>query len=56
MQEIKFTLEQVQQLLGMISDAPLKYSLGPFNFIQEIAQAQLRETQTPPQMPPTPAE
>lgn len=66
MQEIKFTLDQVQQLLNSLSEIPLKYSMGTFNFVQDIAQTQLREAQlraeqlradqVPPQAPPTPAE
>ena len=50
MQEIKFTVEQLNQILNQLSEMPYKFSAGIVQMIQQIASEQLRgDVQTPPQ-------
>ena len=41
-QKVTFSIDEINQLLGMLAEVPLKYSLGPTQMIQQIAYAQLQ--------------
>ncbi len=41
-QKVTFSIDEINQLLGMLAEAPLKYSFGPTQMIQQIAYAQLQ--------------
>lgn len=51
MQEIKFTVDQLNQILNQLSEVPFKYSAGLVQMIQSIAAEQLRA-----EVPPAPQE
>lgn len=51
MQEIKFTVDQLNQILNQLAEMPYKYSAGLVQMIQQLASEQLRAD-----APPTPQE
>lgn len=51
MQEIKFTIDQLNQILNQLSEMPYKFSAGIVQMIQQIASEQLRA-----EAPPAPQE
>jgi hypothetical protein len=44
-QKVTFSIDEINQLLGMLAEAPLKYSLAPTQMVQQIAYAQLQPQQ-----------
>jgi len=51
MQEVKFTIDQLNHILNQLSEMPYKYSAGLVQMIQQIAAEQLRA-----EVPPAPQE
>ena len=51
MQQITFTLDQINQLLGMLAEIPYKSSLQPISMIQQIASGQMQAAQQDAQVP-----
>lgn len=51
MQQITFTIDQVNQLLGMLAEIPYKNSLQPISMIQQIAGEQMQAAQQPVEGP-----
>ena len=39
--EVKFTVEQINQILNYLGEVPAKYSLDLIKFIRETAQSQI---------------
>ena len=44
MQQVVFTVEQVNQLLLALGEVPSKYGIGLVTFIKQIADPQLQES------------
>ncbi len=56
MQEIKFTVDQLNQILNQLAEMPYKYSAGLVQMIQQLASEQLRADAPPaPQEAPNDA-
>lgn len=54
--EIKFTVEQLHQLLGALGEVPFKYSKPIIEFVSTIAQPQIAAAQEAKEMPQVSAE
>lgn len=48
MQEIKFTIDQLNQILNQLAEVPYKYSASLVQMIQQVAAEQLRADAPPP--------
>jgi hypothetical protein len=52
--QVTFTIEQLNQVLNMLSEIPYKFSQAPINLIHDIAIPQI--TPQAASLPPAPAE